>query len=147
MQRNDRILGNFRKVLYANGYGIADAREALGYAPRDPGTWRAAALRLGVDYSVLEASDDAEKELYGEFRLGENLKLLMRFHGKSWKELAREVYISNASVSGYMSGATRPRPAVAEALARYFGITARELMYGVPEVAFRCRGRKAEEAG
>lgn len=58
-----------------------------------------------------------------------NYNLLCKAAGKSANGVAKELGIASGSVTQWKQGST-PRPATVERIAKYFGVTSEELLFG-----------------
>ena len=59
-----------------------------------------------------------------------NYNLLCKAAGKSANGVAKELGIASGSVTQWKQGST-PRPATVERIAKYFGVTPEELLFGI----------------
>jgi transcriptional regulator with XRE-family HTH domain len=59
-----------------------------------------------------------------------NYNLLCKAAGKSANGVAKELGIASGSVTQWKQGST-PRPATVERIAKYFGVTSEELLFGI----------------
>lgn len=68
-----------------------------------------------------------------------NYNLLCKAAGKSANGVAKELGIASGSVTQWKQGST-PRPATVERIAKYFGATPEELLFGIKKRALHPDG-------
>lgn len=65
--------------------------------------------------------------------IGKALKNLIRKSGKTQREIARLLYISEGTMSNYVNDRTRPTPEMCVELSNFFGVTLDYLLGGEKE--------------